>query len=69
MGEIVVKVPEGLPLIHLKKKIDDLVKEEGLRWALMERCKADLGLESEDLERLEQIREEVWLREKKRYVL
>lgn len=59
MGELLVQVPESVPVTPLKKKIDELVKEEVLRWALFERCKDDLAMSEEDLNELERIREDV----------
>jgi hypothetical protein len=38
MEETAVKIPEGLPLHPLKKKIDDLVWEAVMGWPLFERC-------------------------------
>lgn len=69
MGELLVQVPENVPLTPLKKKIDELVKEEELRWALFEKCKDDLAMSEEDLNELERIREEVWQKEKKKFDL
>ena len=69
MGELLVQVPESVPLMPLKKKIDELVKEEELRWALFEKCKDDLTMSEEDLNELERIREEVWQKEKKKFGL
>jgi hypothetical protein len=39
---IEVEVPEGIPLKPLKKKIDELVKEEEARWVLFERAKEEV---------------------------
>ena len=69
MGELLVQVPESVPLTPLKKKINELVKEEELRWALYEKCKEDLAVSKEDLIELERIREDVWQKEKKKYGL
>jgi len=69
MDEIIVKVPKGLPAPYLKKKIEDLVKEEELKWALFERCKEVLSLEVEDLEALEKARELAWSETRKKYGL
>jgi hypothetical protein len=44
MEEITVKVPKGLPGPRLKKRIEDLVREEELRWSLFEKCKEELSL-------------------------
>ena len=69
MGELLVQVPESVPLTSLKKKINELVKEEELRWALYEKCKEDLAVSDRDLIELEHIREDVWQKEKKKYGL
>ncbi len=69
MDEIIVKVPKGLLAPYLKKKIEDLVKEEELKWALFERCKEELSLEVEDLEALEKARELAWSETRKKYGL
>jgi hypothetical protein len=66
VGVIEVEVPEGIPLKPLKKKIDELVKEEEARWVLFERAKEEINLSEEELEDLEEIRESVWREEKKR---
>lgn len=69
MGELLVQVPESVPLTPLKKKINELVKEEELRWSLFEKCKDDLDVSDRDLIELERIREDVWQKEKKKYGL
>ncbi len=69
MEEITVKVPKGLPGPYLKKKIEDLVREEELKWALFERCKEELSISKEDLEELERAREKAWCETKTKYGL
>lgn len=69
MEEITVKVPRGLPGPYLKKKIDGLVREEELKWALFERCKEDLSLSEDDLVELERARENAWCETRKKYGL
>ena len=69
MEEIVVKVPKGLPIPYFKRKIEDLVREEELKWALFERCKQGLSLGEEDLDALEDARELAWKEMRKRYGL
>ncbi len=66
VGVIMVDVPEGIPLKPLKKKIDELVKEEEARWVLFERAIEELDLCESDLEGLEKVRENVWKDEKKK---
>lgn len=69
MEEITVKIPKGLPGTYLKKKIDDLVREEELKWALFERCKEELSLTESDLAELETAREMAWSQTRKKYGL
>lgn len=69
MSEITIKVPEEIPLPSLKRKIDELVKEEEMKWALFAKCKEELSSTEEDLDELEKIREELWKETKKRYKL
>lgn len=69
MEEIIIKVPKGLPGLYLKKKIDDLVREEELKWALFERCREEISLTEEDLEELEKVREKAWSETRKKYGL
>ncbi len=66
MSIIEVEVPEGLPLKPLKKKIDELVKEEEARWVLFERSVEEINLSEAELEELEGVRERIWKEEKKR---
>ncbi|MGA9099749.1 MAG: hypothetical protein WB392_12555 [Methanotrichaceae archaeon] len=66
MSIIEVEVPEGIPLKPLRKKIDELVKEEEARWALFERATEELDLSEFDLESLEEVRERIWKEEKKK---
>lgn len=66
MGVIEVEVPEGIPLKPLKKKIEELVKEEEARWVLFERAVDDISLSESELEDLEEVRERVWKEEKKK---
>jgi len=61
-----VVVPEYLPVKPLKKKIDELVREEEARWVLFERSVEELNLSEAELEELESLRESVWKEEKKR---
>ena len=49
MGVIEVEIPDFLPMKPLKKKIDELIKEEETRWVLFRRAVDDLDLKEEDL--------------------
>jgi hypothetical protein len=64
VGVIEVEIPDCLTLKPLKKKIDDLIKEEETKWVLFKRAAEDLDLAEEDLLDLEKARESVWKEEK-----
>ncbi len=69
MSEIRIKIPEEVPLPLLKRKINELIKEEEVKWALFEKCKEELSLSEEELNELEKAREEAWKETKKKYEL
>ncbi|MDP2765957.1 MAG: hypothetical protein Q8O41_00670 [Candidatus Methanoperedens sp.] len=69
MSEIIIQVPKEIPVSNLKRKIDELIKEEEIRWVLFEKCIEELSLSEEDLEELEIAREEAWKETKKKYGL
>jgi len=52
-------------LPSLKRKIDELIKEEEVKWALFEKCKEEISLTEEELNELE----EAWKETKKKYGL
>jgi len=60
MNEIRIKIPKEIPLPSLKRKIDELIKEEEVKWALFEKCKEEISLTEEELNELEKAREEAW---------
>ena len=68
VGVIEVEIPDFLPMKPLKKKIDDLIKEEETRWVLFRRAVDDLDLKEEVFFVLEELREKVWKEEKKSLV-
>ena len=69
MGEMKVKVPEGIPMDSLRKKINELIREEEVRWTLFETSKEELSIDRAEMEDLGQVRESVWKEEKKKYGL
>ena len=69
MSEITIKIPENIPVTSLKKKINELVKEEELKWMLFEKCKEQISLTESDLDDLEVIREKTWQKTKKKFNL
>jgi hypothetical protein len=69
MTEITIKIPEGIPLPLLKKKIDNLIKEEEIRWTLFEKSRDEILLSPEELNELEKIRGKAWKETRKKYDL
>ena len=69
MAEIKIRVPNNIPPHVLRKRIEEVVQEEELKWALFERAKEEVALTEEDLEMLEGVREETWKERKKKYGL
>ena len=68
MSDITIRVPEEIPL-PLKRKIDELVKEDKMKWALFEKCREELSLTEKDLDEMDKTRDELWKETKKRYKL
>jgi hypothetical protein len=69
MSEIIIQVPKEIPVSNLKRKIDELIKEEKIRWVLFEKCIEELSLSEKDMEELEIAREDAWKETKKKYGL
>ena len=66
MNEMTLRVPEEIPILSIKRKIDELIKEEEMKWALFEKCKEELSLTEDDLDELEKIKEESWKKVRKK---
>jgi hypothetical protein len=58
MSEIRIKIPDGIPVNPLKRKIDELVREEEIKWLLFSKCKEELSLNNKELIQLEKVRED-----------
>jgi hypothetical protein len=69
MSELLIQIPKDIPVSSLKRKIDDLIQEEEIRWVLFEKCKKELSLGEKELEALEIVREKAWKETKKKYGL
>jgi len=69
MSELLIQIPKDIPLSSIKRRIDDLIQEEEIRWVLFEKCKKDLALNEKELEDLETVREKAWKETKKKYGL
>jgi len=68
MAEICIQFPEMIPVSALKRKIDELIKEEEIKWVLFEKCKNELSLSEKELDELEIAREDAWKETKKKNV-
>ncbi len=53
----------------LREKINELIREEEVRWTLFETSREELSIDRAEMEDLEQVRESVWKEEKKKYGL
>lgn len=69
MSELLIQIPKDIPVASIKRRIDDLIQEEEIRWVLFEKCKKDLALNEKELGELEIVREKAWKETKKRYGL
>ncbi|WP_048146887.1 hypothetical protein [Pyrococcus abyssi] len=55
MTDIKIRVPNNVPPSVLKRKIEEVIREEELRWALFEKAKEEIALTNKDLEELERV--------------
>ena len=69
MTEIVLTVPDDLPLPGLVARLNDLIAEEHLKWMLFSKSGDVLAINNEDLATFEKIREQVWTGTKKEFGL
>ena len=69
MSELLIQIPKDVPVSSLKRKIDDLIREEEIRWFLFEKFKNELSLGEKELVELEIVREEAWKETKIKYGL
>ena len=69
MSELLIQIPKDIPVSSIKRRIDDLIQEEEIRWVLFEKCKNELALNEKELGELEIVREKAWKETKKRYGL
>lgn len=60
MTEIVLNVPDDLPLPGLIARLNDLIAEEHLKWMLFIKSVDELGVDAEDITVLEKIRVQTW---------
>lgn len=67
MTEIVLKVPDDLPLPGLIARLNDLIAEEHLKWMLFIKSVDELGVDDEDMVIFENIRVQTWKENRKKF--
>ena len=61
MTEIVLKVPDDMPLPGLISRINDLIAEEHLKWMLFTKSAGELEVDTTDMKAFEDMRAQVWI--------
>jgi hypothetical protein len=64
MAEIVLTVPDDMPLPRLIEKLNSIIAEEYLKWVLFDRCVSEIGLDDADMIAFEGMRSDIWDRKK-----
>lgn len=60
MTEIVLKVPDDMPLPGLISRLNDLIAEEHLKWMLFAKSVDELAVDKRDMMAFEDMRAQVW---------
>ncbi|MCX6700619.1 MAG: hypothetical protein NTV68_11995, partial [Methanomicrobiales archaeon] len=69
MAEIVLNVPDELPLPSLIARLNDLIAEEHLKWMLFIKSADVLALTEKDIRAFEEMRDLTWMEKKKEFGL
>jgi hypothetical protein len=69
MTEIVLKVPDDLPLPTLIARLNDIIAEEHLRWMLFTKSVDVLALDDGDMTAFEELRGKAWIETKRDFGL
>jgi len=69
MTEIVLNVPDDLPLSGLIARLNDLIAEKHLKWMLFIKSVDELAVDDDDIATLENIRVHTWKETRKRFDL
>jgi len=69
MTEIVLDVPDYLPLPGLIERLNTIIAEEHLKWMLFTKSAGVIALDDKDITALEGMRGETWNRKKKHFGL
>jgi len=67
MTEIILKVPDDLPLPGLIARLNDLIAEEHLKWMLFIKSVDELAVDNEDIAIFENIRVQTWKETRKKF--
>ncbi|MEI7858095.1 MAG: hypothetical protein WCH85_11430 [Methanomicrobiales archaeon] len=67
MTEIVLKVPDDLPLPGLIARLNDLIAEEHLKWMLFTKSVDELAVDDEDIAQFENFRVQTWKETRKKF--
>ena len=69
MTEIVLTVPDDLPLPGLITRLNDLVAEEHLKWMLFIKSVDELAVDKKDIAIFQDIRAQTWTETRKKFGL
>ncbi|MDO9033801.1 MAG: hypothetical protein Q7U51_01175 [Methanoregula sp.] len=67
MTEIVLDVPDDLPLPGLIDRLNNIIAEEHLKWMLFTKSVDVIALDKKDMTALEGMRDETWNERKRKY--
>jgi len=69
MTEIILKVPDELPLPGLIARLNDIIAEEHLKWILFTKSVNELAVDTSDMKAFEDMRAQIWTTKKKDFGL
>jgi hypothetical protein len=69
MTEIILKVPDDLPLPNIIARLNDIIAEEHLKWMLFTKSVNELAVDTTDMKAFEDLRVQIWAGKKKDFGL
>ena len=60
MTEIILKVPDDLPLPGIIARLNDIIAEEHLKWMLFTKSVNELAVDTTDTKVFEDLKAEIW---------
>lgn len=69
MTEIILKVPDDLPLPGIIARLNDIIAEEHLKWMLFTKSVNELAVDTTDMKAFEDLRVQIWAGKKKDFGL